>query len=113
MTGLSFEEYNEWRVFLKERFEDLSSSVHVINPGDYFSLEEVEEGGEEIQRRAMNFDLHKVRDSVSHLLRNACRPAIRENSKAFHVSHRLHGAFKKRQKSEMLLARKRSVKSAY
>ena len=63
MTGLSFDEYNEWREFLKERFEDLNPKVHVINPGDYFSLEEVEEGGEEVQRRAMNFDLHKVRNS--------------------------------------------------
>lgn len=63
MTGLSFDEYNEWREFLKIKLEDLNPKINVINPGDYFSLEEVEDGGKEIQRRAMNFDLYKVRNS--------------------------------------------------
>lgn len=63
MTGLTFNEYNSWRVKLKKILEDANPKIRCINPGDYFSLDEVEAGGDEIQKRAMNFDLHKVRQS--------------------------------------------------
>lgn len=63
MTGLTFEEYNSWRVNLKTTLEDVNPNIKCINPGEYFSLDDVETGGDEIQRRAMNFDLYKVKNS--------------------------------------------------
>lgn len=62
-TNLTFDEYNSWRVKLKTILEDANPKIHCINPGDYFSLEDVKRGGEEVQVRAMKFDLHTVRHS--------------------------------------------------
>jgi len=63
MTGLSHEEQNNWRSYLKTALEEIQSSVYCYNPVDYFTVEEVNDGGIDVQRRAMNLDLYKLRTS--------------------------------------------------
>lgn len=63
MTGLSYEDQNNWRSYLKAALEEIQPSVYCYNPVDYFTVEEVNEGGADVQRRAMNLDLYKLRSS--------------------------------------------------
>lgn len=64
MGDLSFEEQNEWRVDLKQRFANYYKSrlynVVFINPVDYYNFEEKRH---ETEDEVMRFDLHKVKNS--------------------------------------------------
>lgn len=61
MTGLTFEESNDWRVFIKNKLIQIAdSSVKIINPNDYFNFLLKTH---ETEREVKNFDLHLVRNS--------------------------------------------------
>lgn len=68
MGSLSFEEQNEWRVDLKQRFAYYYKSYYksrfynvvFINPVDYYNFEEKRH---ETEDEVMRFDLHKVKTS--------------------------------------------------
>ena len=64
MSGLSFEEMNNWRVFLKTAItqvaENIGINVMVINPVDYYNFREPKHQSE---LEPMNFDLARVKES--------------------------------------------------
>lgn len=64
MSGLSFEEMNNWRVFLKTAItqvaENIGINVRVINPVDYYNFREPKHQSE---LEPMNFDLARVKES--------------------------------------------------
>lgn len=61
MTGLTFEESNDWRVFIKNKLIQIAdSSVKIINPNDYFNFLLKTH---ETEREVKNFDLHLVRNA--------------------------------------------------
>lgn len=64
MSGLSFEEMNNWRVFLKTAItqvaENIGISVRVINPVDYYNFREPKHQSE---LEPMRFDLARVKES--------------------------------------------------
>lgn len=61
MTGLTFEESNDWRVFIKNKLIQIAdSSVKIINPNDYFNFLLKTH---ETEREVKNYDLHLVRNS--------------------------------------------------
>lgn len=65
MTGLTYEEQNEWRNNIANTFKDqwFNSSfynVHFINPIKYYNFKKKRH---KTEQEVMNFDLHKVRNS--------------------------------------------------
>lgn len=64
MSGLTFNEMNEWRKDIKSIIEKYASyvgvDVNVINPVDYFNFEEKRYKSE---LEVMKFDLNKVKNS--------------------------------------------------
>ena len=64
MSGLSFEEMNNWRVFLKTAItqvaENIGINVRVINPVDYYNFREPKHQSE---LEPMKFDLARVKES--------------------------------------------------
>lgn len=62
MTGLSFEEQMNWRLYTKNTLEsyDYNYKIKCFNPVEYYSLEDTTP---EIEVEAMSYDLHKLRNS--------------------------------------------------
>lgn len=64
MSGLSFEEMNNWRVSLKTAItqvaENIGINVRVINPVDYYNFREPKHQSE---LEPMKFDLARVKES--------------------------------------------------
>ena len=63
MTGLSFEESNEWRVYIKDKLGTHYDNfgVECVNPQDYYNL--FDDTAYDSEREVMEFDLHKLRGS--------------------------------------------------
>ena len=64
MSGLSFDEMNNWRVNMKVALmqiaENSGCNVTVVNPVDYYNLQEVKHQSE---LEIMNYDLSRVKKS--------------------------------------------------
>ena len=63
MSGLSFEEQNNWRKAVKGKLENTCSiyRINCINPVDYYNFED--ESKYDNETEVMNFDLHKLKHS--------------------------------------------------
>ena len=63
MSGLSFEEQNNWRKTVKDELESTCSiyRINCINPVDYYNFEDEPKYDNETE--IMNFDLHKLKHS--------------------------------------------------
>lgn len=62
MTGLSYEEQINWRLYVESKLKNYECDYKVkcFNPVDYYSLEDTTP---EIEEEAMKFDLHKLKES--------------------------------------------------
>lgn len=64
MSGLSFEEQNNWRKVVKNKLENTYSEYHVncINPVDYYNFEDSPKRYD-TELEIMQFDLYKLKHS--------------------------------------------------
>lgn len=61
MSGITYAQSNEWRVYFKTTLEEMYAKVFCFNPNDYYKCEE--DVPQEIEVEAMRFDLHNLRNS--------------------------------------------------
>jgi nucleoside 2-deoxyribosyltransferase len=62
MTGITFEQSNNWRLVAKDALENFETNKKVIaiNPNDYYNFKDIKHLTE---KEILRFDLHKVRSS--------------------------------------------------